>query len=767
MRTPKPAGCSECPLCKTGVGFFRPDLSHLDQSKLKLVVRGEALGKDEADESSAFVGRAGWWIRHNIFGNCGLHDGEVLYDNTLRCFPPLVKTKTGHIKNEHYPVGETRATAEEICRQYDQFDQVRLDVPLLLVGSKSLHSYTGLEGISEYHGHIANVKGRLVGCTFHPSAVMRQPNYLPIAIRETSNLLSAARQPHLLDRPRVHKGYLPYREGRPCLVDLEWNPQTEKLSVVGIAYDGQDAYSTYDVETGLEVVRQHIKNGTLVIGHNFIKADLPKIGVDPLSYGPKHIIDTMDVAHLIHAHLAELQLLDLGSLTRFYFPTTDWKHEKSDLLLYNGYDCAYNFRLYEALQRDLSITGQRHLVEKQQRLARLTYEMHERGVHIDVEGLTEFHLKRKEQQKEIKANLPINPQSPKQIVEFAKGKHIYISDAQKTTLDKVYGRDPEFDRVIEFRQDTKSLKTWFPIHESKKGLLEGIDDTVYPQFHETGTAVARFSCSDPNFQNIPPNLRRFIVPRDPDLELNAFDGSQIENRCCGWLSHCTPMLEAFARGEDFHRLNAANIQSKLQRRIVTPEEITKQQRQQGKTVTHATSYCETPYNLARRLFGNTSRDSLRDAADLHGAFFAAYPEMASWQKAVGDQLERGDIRLVNPFGRVRFIYAQDYHERQKRGCHFLGCSTAADIVNARALMVYDELHSEIGDLALPILIVHDELVYELPKGEWGARLRARIKEILDSPIPEMNGFVIPFSQAVGMNYGKYSPTMNPGGIREL
>jgi hypothetical protein len=99
------------------------------------------------------------------------------------------------------------------------------------------------------------------------------------------------------------------------------------------------------------------------------------------------------------------------------------------------------------------------------------------------------------------------------------------------------------------------------------------------------------------------------------------------------------------------------------------------------------------------------------------------------------------------------------HEFAKRAAHFLGCSTAADIVNQRAIWIWQELKY------LPILIVHDELVYEFPKGVQGETLRKRVKEICDQPIPEMNGFVIPFVGAVGSNYGKYSEN-NPSGMKE-
>src|SRR5581483_1774417 len=116
-------------------------------------------------------------------------------------------------------------------------------------------------------------------------------------------------------------------------------------------------------------------------------------------------------------------------------------------------------------------------------------------------------------------------------------------------------------------------------------------------------------------------------------------------------------------------------------------------------------------------------------------------------RSVEAQFAKGEIMVRNAFGRVRFVYERNAHEFAKRACHFLGCSTAAEVINQRAIEVWEQLG------LLPILIVHDELVYETPKGAEGDVLRRRIHDILVQPIKEMDGFVIPFTCKVGPNYG--------------
>lgn len=730
---------------------------------IRLLVQGEAPGKDEADESKAFVGKAGHWIRHNILANAGVRESDVLFDNTLRCLPPANK------QGDHYPIGEDKVEAEKLCRQYDQWQQCPLSIPLLLVGGKALAVRLGHDSISAYHGHITIHEGRVTGCTFHPSAVMRNPNLLPVAIREIGNLLVAARNPRVLERPTVVKGVLPYHEGREFVTDLEWNPKTDQLEVVGIAYESGRAFSSFDVATGLELVRQHLESGTRVIGHNIIDADIPKIGTVPKSWGPEHVIDTMVVGHMIHAHLAELGLLGLGDLVRFYGPTSDWKQDKHDLLQYNGYDCAYNFRLWEQLKTDLDATEQWHLIEKQQKLQAMSVEMQARGIRIDRDALEHYANQRKVERDELKASFPINPNSPAQIVKWLREEFkISVTDAQWETLVKLRGRDERIDKLIEFREDSKSLKTWFPIETDKKGNILGVGEWIHPKFQPTGTAVARFSCADPNCQNIPPHLRRFLIPRDPEnMVLCGFDAKNIENRTVAWISGDHESIRKWEEGFDPYSLTAMLMFHKSYDEIQADKkhwsslnQKKESLREKAKTTELASIYGETAFSLANRMFGNRKRESLNEAERLRGAFFRGRPKIAQWHKSLLKMFERGDVMLRNPFGRVRFVYAPSDHEFMKRAAHFLGCSTAADIINGRALMIWDELG------LIPILIVHDELVYELPKGDEGMKLARMIREIMELPVNELNGLVIPTEGKMGSNYGGKTAE-NPHGFADL
>lgn len=193
----KPKTCEGCPLYESGKGFVRPTVI---ANSYKLLVLGEAPGRNEVEEGLPFVGASGHWLRRNVLENCGLREDECVFDNTIRC---LLGNKSGG-----YPTGKDRIAAEEQCRQYDVWAQFP-NVPLLLVGAKAIGQYMLDDRVSRWHGNVVFREGRAIMGTYHPAAILRNPNLLPLVVQEVRNLLKASNQPSLLALPKVHKGYIP------------------------------------------------------------------------------------------------------------------------------------------------------------------------------------------------------------------------------------------------------------------------------------------------------------------------------------------------------------------------------------------------------------------------------------------------------------------------------------------------------------------------------------------------------------------------------
>jgi hypothetical protein len=758
----------------------------------KLLVESDVRWQDDKEAGTVLGGKRGWWLSHNWLGNAGVAADEYQIKYT---YP-----------SESHSFKKRRKKAETQSRvpAMGIWDSVGKNVPLLLIADDSLRARVGVPSVANWHGSIDIIDGRVTGCTYSPEAVMAEPNLLPLVVQETANLLEVAKNPAVLQRPTVVKGIAPFIQttGNEVVVDLEWeyhkavpakkatkkNPavaaqpaKSGGINVIGVCYEAGKSYSTFGVAQGVDTLRRVLADGTRVVGHNIIDADLPKLGelgLKPRSYSPDHIIDTKIVAHLIHPHWSELGLFSLSDLTRYYMPVTQWKEDKSDILYYNGLDTAYNYRLWKALELDLSITDQWHLVEKDQRLAHMAHLMRTRGMRIDSDGIRQFNIDWTRKRAEFAAGFPFNPNSWQQVEKWFASNGgptfhgtAYDNLVQKFRAGSTHARDntrigpdgslitldglrlevlKDWQRVmynlIQYKDEGKGLASWFNGEAIEHGR-------IHSSFNVTGTAVARFSSSGPNTQNVPPWARRFILAQDDDSFLASFDGKNIEGRTVARNANDEQMLSDFNSGLDIHRLTASRIFSKRF------EDVTGAERQAGKATVHASNYLETAPSLAGRLYGNVTRESVSKAEKLQKTYFTAYHGIATWHRNIKGAMSRGDITIRNSFGRVRSIYDINDHERAKRACHFLGCSDGADIVNQRALDVWDATGY------IPQSIVHDELLYSFPKGDEGERLVREVKEILNSPIKQLDGYVIPFDYKHGTNYGKHSE-LNPNGFVE-
>lgn len=612
------------------------------------------------------------------------------------------------------------------------------NIPVITLGKTAMSQFmAGEDRISEYHGHLHRCGSSFVGHTFGFSAFFKQPNFIPLVVGEIRNLIEVSRIPSTIERPEIRVGGLPATIPESALIDLEWDNKN-RVTAVGFGTDTA-TYSSANAVEGLAIASKMLSEGKQVIGHNFLAADLQHISGQPKSYAPEHVFDTKIGAHIVHPQWAGLGLYDLGSLVRYYFPTEDWKHDTSDTLFYNGLDCAYNWKLSQQLLNELKETNQYHLVEHEQELHVMTLAMRQKGVKIDLPAVRIAMDEKTAHKALLKEDLPFNPNSPKQIKDWLKSMGIYAKDTTAETLGKFRGRNKLIDNLIDYRVDSKNMTTWFDYNE----------DYAYPKFDVCGTNVARLSSSDPNYQNLPDNLRRFVIPRHESLEFFSMDAAQGENRWVAFYAEDDAMLAGFDAGGDNHQRIADNISKIVGYQI---------SRDFGKTVVHASNYGETANHLADRLFGDRKGSHVAQARALQDGYFLAYPKTRLWQQRITKQMDSGNTRLRSAYGRERTIFAMDSHERMKRALHFLGCSSCADMVHYKASEIYKELK------LIPILIVHDELVYELEKGD--IKTQCRIKELAILKVTQQADRPGSWGFKVGQNYGKKSD-INPLGLAKI
>jgi len=266
--------------------------------------------------------------------------------------------------------------------------------------------------------------------------------------------------------------------------------------------------------------------------------------------------------------------------------------------------------------------------------------------------------------------------------------------------------------ILEHRQLSKLQSTYL---EALPAAVDPTSGRVHTRYNQAVAATGRLSSSDPNLQNIPirtelgRRIRHAFVPRE-GWRILAADYSQIELRLLAHLSQDAELVDAYTTGEDVHVRTATALFE------VAPEEVTREQRGQAKTVNFAVIYGQTQFALARNL-----RIERREAKRYIDAFFTRYEGVRRFMEETIDEAKRtGETRTI--LGRRRRLPDLQSRNRTLRGAaERMARNTpiqgsAADIMKLAMVAVQRRL-DDAGLASRMLLTVHDELVFEAPPEE--------------------------------------------------
>ena len=331
------------------------------------------------------------------------------------------------------------------------------------------------------------------------------------------------------------------------------------------------------------------------------------------------------------------------------------------------------------------------------------------------------------------AGQPFNIGSPKQIQAILYDK-MKLEPPEKTpkgqpstaesALQALAGEHELPRLILEYRGLSKLKSTYT---DRLPQQINNRTGRVHTSYHQAVAATGRLSSSDPNLQNIPvrtPEGRRIrqAFVAEPGNILLAADYSQIELRIMAHLSGDPALQEAFSRGEDIHRMTAAEVFG------ATPDTVSNDQRRAAKAINFGLIYGMSPYGLARQL--GIERGAAKEYVDL---YFQRYPGVREYMDRVRAQArDQGYVETV--FGRrlylpeinARNAARRQYAERTAINAPMQG--TAADIIK-RAMIRVDRMLCERFPQVRMIMQVHDELVFELPTRDL-ERVRAEIAGLM-------------------------------------
>lgn len=153
--------CFDCELSKTRTNIVFSD----GNPEAKIVIVGEAPGKNEDETGKPFVGRAGKLL-DELFLSQGLTREKDFYIcNTVKCRPP----------DNRVPTDAERAACEKFLLK--QLDILQPKI-IVLCGATALKAFLGNKTkISEVRGKWLGYQGKAkIMPVFHPSYLLRNPS---------------------------------------------------------------------------------------------------------------------------------------------------------------------------------------------------------------------------------------------------------------------------------------------------------------------------------------------------------------------------------------------------------------------------------------------------------------------------------------------------------------------------------------------------------------------------------------------------------------
>ncbi|MDQ5957309.1 MAG: polymerase, partial [Patescibacteria group bacterium] len=351
-------------------------------------------------------------------------------------------------------------------------------------------------------------------------------------------------------------------------------------------------------------------------------------------------------------------------------------------------------------------------------------DMHEAGILVDQKELEKQKDKIIKIIKDLEQNIyklagqEFLISSPKQLGDILYDKLSLGSKIKKTTtgqrstgvemLESIRSEHDIVPEIIKWREVSKVYNTYIePLHN-----YINEDGRVRPRFLQAGASTGRFSCENPNMQNLPRNselgqaFRKVFVAGENKVFISA-DYSQIDLRSAAILSMDKNLINIFKSSSDIHRGVAAEVLNKKS------EDITDEERRKAKAINFGILYGMGVNALKDAM--NTDRATAQEFFDNFKNTFTGL--MLYLDEVKKEATEKG--YTVTLFGRRRNIpllkskipFMRAQGERIAINAPIQG--TSSDIIRLGMIECYNTLKQDIEQNKIKIILqIHDELVFE-------------------------------------------------------
>lgn len=363
----------------------------------------------------------------------------------------------------------------------------------------------------------------------------------------------------------------------------------------------------------------------------------------------------------------------------------------------------------------------------------------EKLVNPDIAKIDKLNDKYKKLYEKAIEHLPteINIDSPTQINWLFKKLGYDLIDAEgnettgKAVLEKLI-LEGKADIKL-FQQYKKSKKLITSFYDSYEEKL--INNILYTNFNLSGTRTGRLSSNGPNLQQVPGNLHKIFVAR-PGYKLATFDMSGIEPNMIAYFSEDKNLCELLISGKDFHSFVTKSLIEYVEcsfedvkNKYPAERKLCKQidlslfygsgvNRMITTAINHSINWTEKECHYKLRKFKSLFSGAFKFKEELDAILIDNY--------------------VPNVLGRP--IRIEDPTDIYMKGFNTLIQSSASDLVLQAATSIMNEFKEKDIDGSV-VLLVHDEIVTEIPQDRLDECQEIIIRNLTKFPLQTCHGLI--------------------------
>ncbi len=244
----------------------------------------------------------------------------------------------------------------------------------------------------------------------------------------------------------------------------------------------------------------------------------------------------------------------------------------------------------------------------------------------------------------------INLDSHVQLTKALKRLGVPVPDSTRNwKLQPLAADYPAVAKLLEYRTVQKALTSY------GQNLIDEINPAtgrIHADFRQIGAPTGRFSCQNPNVQQVPHAIEYRRCFRAPEgRKLAIADYSQVELRILADFTGDRGFIDAFNSGADLHRVTAAQVFN------VPLDQVTTDQRSLAKRLNFG-----VVYGIGAQRFSMLTGMKLSDAEEILRRYFATYRQLDAWLREAANRAIRERMARTASGRLARFRF--DPEDRQ-------------------------------------------------------------------------------------------------------